>query len=93
MKFFETKFEDYVNSCEKKNLHPELNKMSNISKDILFNNNLILYGPSGVGKYTQMLNYIKHFSPSKLKYERKMTINTNKKYHYTFKISDIHFEI
>ena len=93
MKFFETKFEDYINSCAKKNLHPELEKLSNIKKEILFNNNIILYGPSGVGKYTQMLNYIKNFSPSKLKYERKMTINTNKKYHYTFKISDIHFEI
>ena len=93
MKFFETKFEDYLNSCEKKNLHPELEKLSDIKKEILFNNNIILYGPSGVGKYTQMLKYIKNFSPSKLKYERKMTINTNKKYQYTFKISDIHFEI
>jgi len=93
MKFFETKFEDYISSYEKKNLHPELEKMKNIDKETLFNNNLILYGPSGVGKYTQMLNYIKNFSPSKLKYERKMSINTNKKYPYTFKISDIHFEI
>jgi hypothetical protein len=93
MKFFETKFEDYLNSCEKKNLHPELDKLQNIDKDTLFNNNIILYGPPGVGKYTQMLNYIKKFSQSKLKYERKMTINTNKKYPYTFKISDIHFEI
>ena len=93
MKFFETKFEEYVTSCEKKNLHPELEKIKNIDKNILFNNNLIFYGPAGIGKYTQMLNYIKQFSPSKLKYERKMTINTNKKYSYTFKISDIHFEI
>lgn len=93
MKFFETKFEDYVNSCEKKNLHPELNKLQTIDKETLFNNNIILYGPSGVGKYTQMLNYIKKFSGTKLKYERKMTINANKKYPYTFKISDIHFEI
>jgi hypothetical protein len=93
MKFFETKFEDYINSCEKKNLHPELNKLQEITKETLFNNNIILYGPSGVGKYTQMLNYLKKFSHSNLKYERKMTINTNKKYPYTFKISDIHFEI
>ena len=77
----------------KKNLHPELEKLENIDMDTLFNNNIILYGPTGVGKYTQMLNYIKQFSPSKLKYERKMTINTNKKYPYTFKISDIHFEV
>lgn len=93
MKFFETKFEDYIYSCEKKNLHPELKKLQDIDKETLFSNNIILYGPSGVGKYTQMLNYIKKFSNSNLKYERKMTINTNKKYPYTFKISDIHFEI
>ena len=64
MKFFETKFEDYVNSCEKKNLHPELNKMSNISKDILFNNNLILYGPiwrrKNIHKCLIILNILVH---------------------------------
>ena len=93
MKFYETKFEEYVNSCNKINLHPELEKMSQIEKEDLFKNNLILYGPPGVGKYTQMLQFIKKFSPSLLKYERKMSISTNKKYSYTFKISDIHFEI
>ena len=36
MKFFETKFEEYVISCEK-NLHPELEKIKNIDKNILFN--------------------------------------------------------
>ena len=41
------------------------------------------------GDWIQRLFYV----PSKLKYERKITIRTNKKYSYTFKISDIHFEI
>jgi hypothetical protein len=93
MKFYETKFEEYTNSCKHVNLHPELEKLQNIEKCDLFKNNLILYGVAGIGKYTQMLNFIKKFSPSKLKYERKMSINANKKYTYTFKISDIHFEI
>ena len=93
MKFYESKFEDYVVSCENKNLHNELAHIKNIDKESLFKNNLIFYGPAGVGKYTQMLHFIKNFSPSKLKYERKITIQTNKKYSYTFKISDIHFEI
>ena len=40
-----------------------------------------------------MLYFIKRFSPSNLKYERKITYKYNNKYEYTFKISDIHFEI
>lgn len=55
--------------------------------------NLIFYGPAGIGKYTQVLKYIKRFSPSKLKYERKIDINLGKKRQFMFKISDIHFEI
>jgi DNA polymerase III delta prime subunit len=93
MKYFETKFEEYVTSCENKNLHPEINDILEISKNSGISNNLIFYGPSGTGKYTQALNYIKGFSPSKLKYERKMNINLQKKKEYIFKISDIHFEI
>ena len=68
MKFLSTKFEDYINECEKFNLHEDLYKIlkKNPYKNLLF------YGPSGVGKYTQSLNFIKRFSPSHLKYERKM---------------------
>jgi hypothetical protein len=54
---------------------------------------MILYGPPGIGKYTQALKFIKQYSPSGLKYERKMNINLQKKRQHTFKISDIHFEI
>jgi|TARA_B100000795_G_scaffold168307_1_gene126740 hypothetical protein len=93
MKYFETKFEEYVTSCENKNLHPEIEDILEISRKSGISNNLIFYGPSGTGKYTQALNYIKGFSPSKLKYERKMNINLQKKKEYIFKISDIHFEI
>ena len=54
--------------------------------------NLILYGPAGIGKYTQALMIIKNFSPSQLKYEKKMVLTYNKLTYY-FKISDIHYEI
>ena len=50
-------------------------KLSNINtsnKKILNLNNFIYYGPSGVGKYTQVLNMISKYSPSCLKYERKI---------------------
>ena len=33
--------------------------------------NIIFFGPSGTGKYTQMLKSIKKYSPTELKYEKK----------------------
>ncbi len=94
MKYYETKFEEYVSSCEKKDLHPEITPTYNtITENFNFQNNIILYGPPGIGKYTQALKFIKHYSPSGLKYERKMNINLQKKRQHTFKISDIHFEV
>ena len=95
MKFYETKFEEYLQSLHKNNLHPELNDfIKDISNNYnLDNNNLILYGPAGLGKYTQSLNIIEKFSSSKLRYERKINIPTLKNKIYTIKISDIHFEI
>jgi hypothetical protein len=36
--------------------------------------NLIVYGPPGVGKYTQVLAILKQYSPSKLKYDKKISI-------------------
>ena len=55
--------------------------------------NIILYGPSGIGKYSQALYMIEKYSPSKLKYQKKMHIHTSKESFYEFKISDIHYEI
>ena len=55
-------------------------------------NNLIIYGPPGIGKYTYALNKIKTVSPSNLKYEKKITFTYNKSTLY-FKISDIHYEV
>ena len=86
IKFYENTFDEYVN--KKNNLHPNLHKMTNYIQ----NKNVIFYGPPGIGKYTQVLKYIKNQSPSQLKYERKLNITHNKK-QYMFKISDIHFEV
>lgn len=94
MKFLDTKFEDYLHSNEQINLHPELEDIfGGMSASLESQNNLILYGPSGTGKYTQALSYIKRFSPTKLKYERKMNFNFQNKKHFAFRISDVHFEI
>ena len=94
MKYQSTKFEDYIQNCKKFNLHKEIIPLlSDINTDIKNTNNLILYGPSGIGKYTQALNYIKKFSPTDLRFERKMNFNFDNKSDFIFKISDIHFEI
>ena len=93
MKFLETKFEDYIEKSKKKNIHKNLEPIFKSYNNIQELDNIIFYGKSGIGKYTQMLNLIKKFSPSELKYERKITYKFNNKYEYTFKLSDIHFEL
>ena len=93
MKFLETHYEDYIQSSQKNNIHPKLEKIfKNFPKNINELKNIIYYGPSGVGKYTQLLRSIKKYSPSELKYEKKISILFNKQ-SFFFKISDIHYEI
>ena len=93
MKFLDTHFDNYIQSSNSVSLHPTLkNKFDTFPPNISDLKNIILYGPSGVGKYTQLLNIIKRYSPSELKYEKKLTVIYNK-VNYYFKISDIHFEI
>jgi len=93
MKFYETHFEEYIIENQRINLHPKLNKIyDNFPKSISELKNLIFFGPSGTGKYTQMLKSIKKYSPTELKYEKKISLTYNKQ-QYFFKISDIHYEI
>jgi hypothetical protein len=54
--------------------------------------NAIFYGPPGVGKYSLILKYIRKFSDSRLKYNRKLTITFDTKT-YQFQMSDVHYEI
>lgn len=120
MKYYETHFEDYIQSSINYNLHPELNgiisgvagsgggggggssgiiPLSGISntedaysKNGFLNANYVIYGTSGIGKYTQALKLIYPFSPSKLKYDKKM-IYQNDKHTFKYRISDIHYEV
>lgn len=93
MKSINMTFDNYLKLNKQINLHPKLNILyKNIPKNIEELNNLIVYGPKGVGKYTQTLSIIKQYSPSELKYEKKLIVTYDKDT-YFFKISDIHFEI
>ena len=93
MKYYETHFEEYISENKRVNIHPKLECIFNkFPKTINEFKNVVLYGPSGVGKYTQMLKAIKKYSPSELKYEKKLCITYNKQ-QYILKISDIHYEV
>jgi hypothetical protein len=87
-------FENYVDAVHAMPLHPKLKAIyatafpTNMS-DL---RNLIFYGPSGTGKYSQVLACISKYSPTHLKYEKRLTIVCNKE-PQTIKMSDIHFEI
>jgi len=91
MKFLEDHFDEYLAAFRRFNLHPNLVSLYDkypVSKMP----NTIFYGPPGVGKYTQSLVAIKKYSPSELKYEKRMLITFNKDPVY-IKMSDIHFEV
>jgi len=93
MKYYETNFDDYIQSVEQINMHPELKEtLQRFPKKISQLENLIIYGPPGSGKYSQALSLISRYSPSELKYDKKMTIQTEKQ-QYMYRISDIHYEI
>lgn len=93
MKYYETHYDDYLKTVKNFNIHPELTPyFANFPANIYQLTNLIFYGPSGVGKYSQMLLSIQKYSPSKLDYGKKISIQTEK-YEYQYHISDIHYEI
>tara|TARA_B110000285_G_C15127709_1_gene621360 strand:+ start:1344 stop:2399 length:1056 start_codon:yes stop_codon:yes gene_type:complete len=93
MKFLDTHFNEYIGAHKNVNMHPSLTKIYNMfPKNIQEMDNLLFYGPPGVGKYTQMLASILKYSPSGLKYDKKMCVVYDKSNYY-YKISDIHVEV
>jgi hypothetical protein len=93
MKYYESHYEEYLQSMDTHNIHPELKQVyDNLPATINQLPNLIVYGPGGCGKYTQVLNIIKRYSPSGLKYDKKITAQTDK-LNYAYRISDIHYEV
>jgi len=66
--------------------------MQTLPTNIFEMGNMIVYGPSGSGTYTQVLNILKRYSASQLKYNKKIKIQTEKQ-DYMFHISNIHYEI
>ena len=93
MKFFETHFNEYVKKVEEFSLHPIIKKtIHTFPGDIQSLPSIIMYGPSGVGKYSHALYMISRYSPSHLKYEKRIAVAYNKDTFF-IKISDCHFEV
>lgn len=92
MKFHESHFDEYCSAVDEENYHNELKEEIENLPNIENFGNMIIYGPSGAGKYTQMLYLLRKYSPSALKYEKKITF-LNEKQKYVYRISDIHYEI
>lgn len=93
MKFYESHYEEYISSVERYNIHPELLPIyAKFPKRLSQLENLIIYGPPGSGKYSQILYLLKQYSPSELKYDKKIVATTEKQ-QYTYRISDIHYEV
>jgi len=83
-------FKNILNNCEKIKINNQVN--FNIPNDLINIPNIIIYGPPGCGKYSESLKIIQNYSPTYLKYEKKLIVNLNKTNH-VIKISDIHYEI
>ena len=93
MKFFDTQFCEYVKKVEEYSLHPVIKKVfTTFPPHIQSLPSMIIYGPSGVGKYSHALYMISRYSPSQLKYEKRIAVAYNKDTFF-IKISDCHFEV
>jgi hypothetical protein len=93
MKFFESHFTEYVNKVNEYSLHPVIKKtFGTFPADIHSLPNIIMHGPSGVGKYSHALYFISRYSPSNLRYEKRIAVAFNKDTFF-MKISDCHFEV
>ena len=79
------KFDEYLHGSSE---HPDLDALSFPTLSEF--QNLILYGPEGAGKYTQMLRIVRRYSTHQLKYERRIPMTESA---YIVRISDVHYEV
>ena len=93
LKYYETHFDDYLTTSDKNNFHPKVDELiETLSPELENMHNMIVYGKSGVGKYTQSLKMIRKYSPTSLKYEKRMRVDISKQ-EYIVRMSDVHFEV
>jgi hypothetical protein len=98
MRFYETSLNDYVEKVEQFNLHaehPTMEKMRQYCylKPVREMPNIIFYGPSGVGKYSQMLYFLSKMVDGHFKFQQKLQVQKDAKDNYKYTMSDIYFEV
>ena len=94
MKFYESTFEEYLQRLRAQDFHPEIaaGVAARLPEHLEDMPNLLFYGPSGAGKYSQALRCIARYSPTSLKYQKKTSALFNKQT-YLYHLSDVHFEV
>ena len=93
VKYKETCFTDYLQAVKSNDLHPQVCKAySKFPNSLCEIPNVLIYGPPGTGKYSQVLKLLERYSPSGLKYEKKLSFSLPKQT-YNVKMSDIHYEV
>ena len=78
MKFYDGDLSDYIEQYKQSKLYAKCV----IPYDKI--KNIIISGPSGSGKYSNVLYYLSKFSPSKLRYEKKILYQYLSKMHILF---------
>jgi hypothetical protein len=91
MKYYETALTEYVERVEQYNIHEDHALLTLLQNDTQVKNTII-YGPPGIGKYSQML-YLLSKVVGKFKFQQKMYVQKDAKEDYTYMMTDVFFEI
>lgn len=79
-RYYETTYDDYLSAYQRYNIHPELNDFrSKCPAKLSDLPNLVVHGPAGTGRYTQVLTILQKYSPSNLRYDSKIYMSCDNK--------------
>ena len=96
MRYRESLCHEYVVAAQTKQLHPWFCKVLDMCpKQPRSLPHILMYGPQGVGKYSCALQLIAKFSPSALKYEKKLSVPPHRAgaAPIELRMTDVHFEV
>lgn len=79
-RYYETTYDDYLSAYQRYNIHPELDDFRSKCPTKLSDlPNLVVHGPAGTGRYTQVLTILQKYSPSHLRYDSKIYMSCDNK--------------
>ena len=92
MNVLKKNYNEIIDENPSYNFNKDILEIINVKDKYDYFTNYIFYGPPCSYKYKNVLKLLQYFSPSNLKYEKKLYINLSKNDFY-IKISDVHYEI